>query len=126
MIPTRVHAVIDWIAVVGVELMGRCGLFSPRVRDLFKGSARVHACYAAATGYELGAGVLPMPAHLALDTAIGTGLIGAGLAMRDEPAPVRALLVGMGLTELLLVSLTDRAPGRPSGLPSGRRNARQA
>jgi alpha-D-ribose 1-methylphosphonate 5-triphosphate diphosphatase PhnM len=32
--------------------------------------------------------------------------------MRDGPAAVRALLVGMGLTELLLVSLTDRAPGR--------------
>ena len=111
-IPTRVHAAIDWAAVVGVELMGRCGLFSLRVQDLFKGSARVHAVYAAATDCELGAGVLPMPAHLALDTAIGMGLIGAGLAMRDEPAAVRALLVGMGLTELLLVSLTDRAPGR--------------
>jgi hypothetical protein len=113
-IPTRVHAAIDWVAVVGVELMGRCGLFSPRVQELFRGSARVHACYAAATDYELGAGLLPVPAHLALDTAIGTGLIGAGLAMRDEPAAVRALLMGMGLTELLLVSLTDRAPGRRS------------
>ena len=112
MIPTRVHAAIDWIAVVAVELMGRSGLFSRRVRELFKGSARVHACYAAATDYELGAGVLSVPAHLALDAAIGTGLIGAGLTMRDEPAAVRALLVGMGLTELALVSLTDRAPGR--------------
>ncbi len=110
MIPTRVHAAIDWIAVAGVELLGRCGLFSRRVQDLFRGSARVHAVYAAATDYELGAGLLPVPAHLALDTAIGTGLIGAGLVLRDEPAPVRALLVGMGLTELLLVSLTDRAP----------------
>jgi hypothetical protein len=125
-IPTRVHAAIDWVAVVGVELMGRCGLFSRRVQDLLKSSARVHAVYAAATDYELGAGVLPVPAHLALDTAIGTGLIGAGLAMRGEPGPVRALLVGMGLTELALVSLTDRAPSRPSGLPPGRRNARQA
>ena len=114
MIPTRVHAVIDWIAVLGVELMGRSGLFSRRVEDLFKSSARVHAVYAAATDYELGAGVLPVPAHLALDTAIGTGLIGAGLMMRGEPAPVRALLVGMGLTELLLVSLTDRVPDRRS------------
>jgi len=122
MIPTRVHAAIDWVAVVGVELMGRCGLFSRRVQDLFKGSARVHATYAAATDYELGAGVLPVPAHLALDVSVGTGLIGAALVMRDEPAPVRALLVGMGLTELLLVSLTDRAPGRPPG----RWNARQA
>ena len=114
MIPTRVHAAIDWVAVVGVELMGRCGLFSRRVQDLFKGSARVHAVYAAATDYELGAGVLPVPAHLALDVAIGTGLIGAGLTMRHEPAPVRALLVVMGLTELALVSLTDPAPGRRS------------
>ena len=42
----------NWVAVAGVELMGRCGLFSPRVRELFKGSARVHACYSAATHYE--------------------------------------------------------------------------
>jgi hypothetical protein len=121
MIPTRVHAAIDWAAVVGVELMGRCDLFSPRVRDLFKGSARAHACYAAMTDYELGAGVLPVPAHLALDTVIGTGLIGAGLAMRGEPVPVRALLVGMGLTELALVSLSDRAPGRSPVRRSARR-----
>ena len=112
MIPTRVHAAIDWIAVAGVELMGRCGLFSRRVQDLFRSSARVHAVYAAATDYELGAGLLPVPAHLALDTAIGTGLISAGLVLRDEPAPVRALLVGMGLTELALVWLIERVPGR--------------
>ena len=55
MIPTRVHAKIDWVAVFGVEFMGRCGLFSRRVQDLFKGSARVHAVYAAATDYKLGA-----------------------------------------------------------------------
>ena len=63
--------------------------------------------------------MLPVPTHLALDVAIGTGLIGAGLAMRDEPAPVRALPVGVGLSELALVSLTDPAPGR-------RRSARRA
>ena len=85
MIPTRVHAVIDRIAVVGVELMGRCGLFSRHVQELFKGSARVHALYAAATDHELGAGVLPMPAHLALDVAIGTGLIGAGWRCATSP-----------------------------------------
>ncbi len=89
--------------------MGRCGLFSRRVQELSECSARTHACHAAATDYEPGAGVLPVPTHLALDVAVGTGLIGAGLAMRDEPAPVRALLVGMGLAELLPVSLADRA-----------------
>ncbi len=121
MIPPRVHAAIDWIAVAGVELMGRCGLFGRRVQDLFRSSARVHAVYAAATDYELGAGLLPVPAHLGLDAAIGTGLIGAGLVLRDEPAPVRALLVGMGLAELALVSLTDRAPGRSPTRRSARR-----
>ena len=119
MIPTRVHAAIDWAAVVGVKLMGRCGLFSLRVQDLFKGSARVHAVYAAATDCELGAGVLPVPAHLALDVAIGTGLIGASLAMRDQPAPVRALPVGMGLSELALVSLTDPARGHRRSVRRG-------
>jgi hypothetical protein len=112
MIPTSLHAAIDCVAVIAVELMGRCGLFSRRVRRLFRGSARLHAGYAAATDYELGAGLLPMPAHLAMDCAIGLGLVGAGLGLRDEPAPVRMLLVGMGLTELLLVSMTKRQPGR--------------
>ena len=49
MIPTAIHAAIDWVAIVGVELMGRCGLFSRRVQELFRGSARVHTLYAAAT-----------------------------------------------------------------------------
>lgn len=114
MIPTRIHAAIDWIAVAGVELMGRCGPFSQRVRRLFRSSARLHAAYAAATRYEMGAGLLPVPAHLTIDAAIGAGLIGAGLVLRDEPRPVRALLVGMGVTELVLVSLTEREPGRRS------------
>lgn len=114
MIPTRVHAAIDWVAVLGVEMMGHCSLFSPQVRGLLKGSARVHAAYAAATDYELGLGPLPVPAHLAIDSAVGLGLIGAGIGLRDEPAPVRMMLVGMGMTELLLVSLTEREPRRPA------------
>jgi hypothetical protein len=111
MIPTRIHAAIDWAAVGGVEMMGHCRLFSPRVRRLFRASARAHAGYAAVTNYELGLGPLPMRMHLAMDAVIGTGLIGAGLILREEPAPVRALLIGMGLTELALVSLTDPVPG---------------
>ena len=90
MVPTRIHAAIDWAAVLGVELMGHCPLFSPRVQWLLKASARVHAAYAAATDYELGAGALPMRTHLAMDAAVGMGLIGTGMAWRDEPAPVRA------------------------------------
>jgi hypothetical protein len=46
-----------------------------------------------------------------MDAVIGTGLIGAGLLLREEPVPVRALLIGMGLTELALVSLTELVPG---------------
>jgi hypothetical protein len=111
-IPTALHAAIDWAAVPAVELMGRCALLAPRVRRLLRTSARLHAGYAALTDYELGAGKLPMPAHLALDATIGIGLIGAGLLFRREPTPVRAMLVAMGLTELTLVALTERAPRR--------------
>jgi hypothetical protein len=112
MIPTRLHAAIDWAAVPVVESMGWCPLFSPRIRRLFRTSARAHAAYAAMTEYELGAGPLPMRAHLAADAVIGATLIGAALTLR-EPAPTRALLLAMGLTELTLVSLTERrAPVR--------------
>jgi hypothetical protein len=105
MIPTHIHAAVDWAAVVGVEMMGHCAPFRSRAQRLVKSSARLHAVYAGVTDYELGEGMLPMPVHLALDTAVG-----AGLTLRDEPPPVRALLVGMGLTELLLVSRTEREP----------------
>ena len=108
MIPTRIHAAIDWVAVAGVELMGHAGPFSGRVRRLLKGSARAHAVYAAATDYELGAGLLPMRGHLAIDALVGAGFITAGLRMRAEPVPVRTLLVGMGVTELLLVAFSRR------------------
>jgi hypothetical protein len=111
MVSIRSHAIIDWLAVFGVELLGRLGPLNRRVRTLLKGSARLHAGYALATDYPLGLGFLPVSAHLAADMAVGAGLIGAGLIWRDEPQTMRMLLVGMGLTELLLVSLTRRAPG---------------
>jgi hypothetical protein len=56
MIPTLVHGVIDYVAVLGVEALSRLG-FSPQVSGLLAGSARVHGLYSVATDYELGAGV---------------------------------------------------------------------
>jgi hypothetical protein len=53
-----------------------------------------------------------MRGHLAIDAAIGAGYFAAGLLMRNEPVSVRCMLIGLGLTELLLVSLTEPAPRR--------------
>ena len=44
--------------------------------------------------------------YLALDTLGGVGFVAAGALMRERP-DVRAMLVSIGLSELLVVALTD-------------------
>jgi hypothetical protein len=78
----------------------------------------VHALYAVTTDYKFGVGPLPMRGYLAVDAGIGVRYCAAGLLLRVEPVSVRCMLTGMGLTELLLVSLTEPMPRRGRAHPA--------
>lgn len=118
MISTRTHGLIDY----GVAaFLGGLALGSnlPRpVRRLLGAAGSVHAGYSMLTDYE--AGLYPqlgMRQHLALDTAGALAIGAAGVLMRRQPKPVRAMLMTAAIAELTVVALSS--PDAPSGPGQG-------
>lgn len=108
---TRTHGVLDYSSVVLLLVLPRALGWSKPVTSLLTGSALATLVYSLLTRYELGAVKrLPMPAHLALDRASGLALCAAAGTMKDEPAPVRAALLGLGLFEVTASLTTDSVP----------------
>ncbi|SDD25845.1 DUF4336 domain-containing protein [Belnapia rosea] len=115
MIPSRLHGLIDYgVAAMLGGLAASSGV-PPRVRGLLGAAGAYHTAYSLMTDYEAGLRPrLTMRQHLGLDALGGAALVGAGLAMRDEPGEARALLIGLGLAELAVVALSDdRAASGP-------------
>ena len=107
MISPRLHGVIDYLVSASMALLARRGRFSPGVTRLLSTAAPATLAYSALTDYELGLiPALSLRQHLALDTFSGVGFVAAGALMRERP-DVRAMLVSIGLSELLVVALTD-------------------
>ncbi|HYZ21942.1 MAG TPA: DUF4336 domain-containing protein [Rhodopila sp.] len=116
MISTRTHGLIDYGAAALLGSAALCsGLPSP-VRRLLGVAGGVRAGYAALTDYE--GGFYPrfgMRKHLAMDAAGAVTLGIAGLLMKRQPAPARALLLGIAAAELMVVALSSpEAAGGPS------------
>ena len=120
MIPTRIHGLIDYGVATLLGGLSASGRLPPPVARLLGAAGAFHAGYAALTDYEGGVTpALSMRQHLALDTAGGAALLGAGLLMRRQPDGARALLVGLGIAELAVTALSSAAPRRGPGQGSG-------
>lgn len=115
-ISTRSHGMIDY-AVAGLfGALARSGSLPGPVRTVLGSAGAYHTGYSLLTDYE--AGLRPrigMRTHLALDLLGGVALCAAGAAMTRQPAGARALLVGAGLSELMVVALSERQAGRGPG-----------
>ena len=108
---TRTHGVLDYSSVILLLVLPRALGWSRPVTSLLTGSALATLAYSLLTRYELGAVKrLPMPAHLAMDRASGIALCVAAGAMADEPVPVRAALLGLGLFEVTASLTTETVP----------------
>ncbi len=110
---TRTHGVLDYSSVILLLALPRALGWSRPVTNLLTGSALATLAYSLVTRYELGlgaAGLLPMPAHLALDRASGLALCAAAGTMTDEPGAVRASLLGLGLFEVTASLTTETVP----------------
>lgn len=108
MISSRLHGVIDYLVSACMALLTREGRFSPGVTRLLRAAPPAYLAYSALTDYELGlVPALSLRQHLALDALSGVGFVAAGALMDRERPDVRAMLVGIGLSELLVVALTD-------------------
>ena len=113
MIPTRLHAVSDYLLPLGIAALSRNRRFGRPVRTLMTLGPIWHLGYALLTRYEGGAVPrISMRTHLALDSASALTFAAAGLLMRRQPATHRLLLVGIGLAELALVARSRSRPGR--------------
>ena len=107
MIPSRVHAVTDYVfpAMIAVLSRGR----GPATRRIMRVGPVWHYAYSLLTRYE--GGVVPalsMRAHLACDAVGALGFVGAAALLQDEPVKDRLLLAALGLSELALIAVSDR------------------
>ena len=109
-INTRVHGVLDYLAVVLLFALPRVLGWSDRVTLLLTVVAVSMLGASLLTRYELGAfKVLPMRAHLVLDFLAGALLIAAGAFLSGEPDGVRVALGVLGLAEVGTALLTQPA-----------------
>jgi hypothetical protein len=110
-ITTKTHGLLEY-AVGGALAM------LPQFVPCTKATARVleaagigAGVYSTVTDYERGlVKMLPMEAHLTLDAMSGAGLITAATLLHDERPAVRAMLVGLGLFEITVASMTSTEP----------------
>ena len=120
MISTRTHGLIDYGVAALLGGLAASRALPPPVSRLLGAAGAYHAGYAALTDYEGGlTPALTMRQHLALDTVGGAALLLAGLAMRRQPDAVRALLVGIGITELVVTALSSASPRQGPGQGTG-------
>ncbi|WP_211259336.1 DUF4336 domain-containing protein [Belnapia moabensis] len=115
LIPSRLHGLIDYGVAAMLGGLAASRSLPPPVRGLLGAAGAYHTAYSAVTDYEMGLQPrLSLRQHLGLDALGGAALVGAGLAMRQQPGAARALLIGLGLTELAVVALSeDRAASGP-------------
>jgi SPW repeat len=115
-IPTRVHAPIDFL--IGVLLIAAPWIFGfSDVRDAEAVSVIVGAVMLASglmTNYELGAlRVIPMHVHVGMDAVLGVVLAASpwifGFADRGTNAWLPLLVIGLG--ELAVAAMSDPWPG---------------
>jgi hypothetical protein len=110
-IPTKVHGVLDYLTSGALLALPRLLGWSPSVTRMMTGAALGTVGYSGLTNYELGIlGLLPMPAHLVLDTLNGALFCAGPLLFPDEDASVRGSLVGIGLFELAVTLLSQSQP----------------
>jgi hypothetical protein len=117
-ISTKTHGVIDYMMAVTLFALPRVFGWGKQATMILTGSAIAHLGYSLLTRYELGAGVLPMKGHLALDAMTALGWIAAG-ALIDDEMPAKATLMGLGVQELGIVMMERDRAGRRDHRPDG-------
>ena len=122
-LPTRVHGILDYLAVVALFLMPSLLPEGPLARTVFYGAAAGLLLVSLLTRYELGAfKLLPMRAHLALDAMTGLTLLGFAMFLNNEPVIVRAVLAVFGVMDLGTALFTHTEPaqqGETTGAATG-------
>ncbi len=113
LIPTKTHGALDYLTVGTLLVLPRLLGWDETVTKRVRLAAIGTALYSVVTKYEWGVGplkVLPMAGHLACDGASGLLFCAAPLLLPEEPAPVKNVLVGLGLFELFVTLNSQPTP----------------
>jgi hypothetical protein len=102
------HGMLDYLTVGTLLALPRVMRLNRSVTGLLTGAAVSTLIYSLLTRYELGlVKTLPFSAHLSLDALSGVSLATAPMVMRDTDADATALLLGLGLFEIMAVLMTN-------------------
>ena len=109
MIPTRIHAIADYLlpaAIAALSLSPRRGRVTRRIMQV---GPLWHYSYTMLTHYEGGlAPRITMRAHLVCDAVGALTFVGAAALLQDEPMRDRLLLAALGLGELAVIAVSER------------------
>jgi hypothetical protein len=110
-ISTSTHGVLDYLTAGALLTLPYVLGWDRSVKRMMTGAALGTIGYSALTNYEHGLlKLLPMRAHLALDTLSAALFCSGPLLFPDQDGGVRKALVGIGLYELTAILLTDPRP----------------
>jgi len=110
-IPTKVHAMEDYMTSATLPIMGRQLGVMPMTQRILDSIAAVAGLQSTMTDYEGGVvRMLPMRAHLASDMVIGGSLLSMAMLMRRTPRVDRMMLGGLGAFSVALAMLTRPTP----------------
>ena len=110
-IPTKVHAMEDYMTSAALPIMGRQLGVMPMTQRILDSIAAVAGLQSTMTDYEGGVvRMLPMRAHLASDMVIGGSLLSMAMLMRRTPRVDRMMLGGLGAFSVALAMLTRPTP----------------
>lgn len=107
-IPTKIHGVLDYLAVATCFALPRMLNWGDRVTSFLTVVGVIMLVATLLTRFELGLiRVLPMKVHLLLDFMTGALLAAAPFVLfPDADSTVKAILVGMGIFEIGAALLT--------------------
>jgi len=109
-IPTKVHAMEDYMTSTTLPIMSRKLGVMPTTQKILDSVAAIAGLQSSMTDYEGGVvRVLPMRAHLASDIVMGGGLLSMALLMQ-MPRVDRMMLAGLGAFSVTLAMLTRPTP----------------
>ena len=120
MIPTRLHALADYLLPAVIAALSLSPRRGRATRRIMQAGPVWHYGYTVLTRYEGGlVPSIPMRTHLACDAAGALTFVGAAALLQDEPVRDRLLLAALGLSELAVIALSDRdAPAERQRTPA--------
>jgi hypothetical protein len=105
---TKTHGILDFATAGTLVALPRMLGWDKTVTSVMTTAAIGTVVYSLVTKYEFGlVKLLPMKGHLALDAMSGAMFCGAPLLFPDEDTSVKAILVGLGVFELIAATTTD-------------------